>query len=225
MIARVTMSLVGAALALAPTARAQSPGGVAAPVMAPLAQAVTAGSGHLTVSALPDQTLGQVARFSGSAPAGRLVRLQRLDAETQRWRQVARARVDASGAFVARWRPDRIGRTALRAVARGAVAPLSLMVYEPALATWYGPGLFGKRTACGLPLTPDLQGIAHRSLPCGTMVAIAYGGRSVMLPVVDRGPYGVADAEWDLTQAAALSLGIAETTRVGAVPLPVAASG
>jgi rare lipoprotein A len=219
MIARVTISLVGGALALAPTARAQSPGGVVAPVMAPLAQAVTASSGHLTVSALPDQTLGQVARFSGSAPAGRLVRLQRLDATTQRWRQVASARVDGTGAFVARWRPDHIGPTALRAVAPGDAAPLSITVYRPALATWYGPGFFGKPTACGIPLTPDLQGVAHRSLPCGTQVAITYGGRSVVLPVIDRGPYGAAGAEWDLTQAAALTLGITETTRLGAVRL------
>jgi hypothetical protein len=217
----VSTSLVCAlmALAVAPAARAQSPGGVAAPVMAPPAPALTASSGGLTVSALPDQTLGQVARFSGSAPAGRRVRLQRLDAKTRRWRQVARATADASGAFVARWRPDHIGPTALRAILHTTTAPLSVTVYKPALATWYGPGFFGKQTACGMPLTPDLQGVAHRSLPCGARVAIAYGGRSVVLPVIDRGPYGVAEAEWDLTQAAALTLGITETTKLGAVRL------
>jgi rare lipoprotein A len=229
MIARVSTSLACAVLALVvvPAARAQSPGGVAAPVMAPVAQAVTASSGRLTVSALPDQTLGVVARFTGSAPAGRLVRLQRLDAATQRWRSIARARVDASGAFGARWRPDHIGRMTLRAVLRGAVAPLGVTVYKPAIATWYGPGFFGKQTACGTPLTPDLQGLAHRTLPCGTQVAIAYGGRSVVLPVIDRGPFGVPGAEWDLTQAAAMALGITATTRLGAVRLrdqPVAAA-
>ncbi len=215
--ARVSTSLVGAvmALAFATPARAQ----VAAPVMAPVAQAVTASSGGLTVTAMPDQTLGQVARFSGSGPAGRLVHLQRLDLKTQRWRQVAAARADASGAFVAHWRPDHIGRTALRAILHSTAAPLSIMVYKPALATWYGPGFFGKQTACGMPLTPDLQGVAHRSLPCGTQVAITYGGRSIVVPVIDRGPYGVAGADWDLTQATALTLGITETTRLGAVRL------
>jgi rare lipoprotein A len=224
--ARASTSPVHAALALAATcalmalgsaspARAQ----VAAPVMAPLAQAVTASSGGLTVSAMPDQTLGEVARFSGSGPAGRLVHLQRLDAETQRWRQVASARVDATGAFVARWRPDHIGRTALRAILHTTAAPLDVVVYKPALATWYGPGFFGNLTACGIPLTPDLQGVAHRRLPCGTQVSIAYAGRVVTLPVVDRGPYGVAGADWDLTQAAALTLGISQTAQIGAVRL------
>jgi rare lipoprotein A (peptidoglycan hydrolase) len=156
------------------------------------------------------------------------VRLQRLDAATQRWRQIARANADASGAFIARWRPDHIGRTALRAIAAGAAAPLVVTVYKPALATWYGPGFFGNETACGIPLTPDVQGLAHRTLPCGTQVAITYGGRSVVLPVIDRGPFGVAGAEWDLTQAAAMTLGITTTTRLGAVRLrdqpPAAAS-
>src|SRR4051794_9844262 len=97
MIARVTMSLVCAVLALAPAARAQSPlaGGVAAPVMAPLAKAVTASAGGLTVSGMPDQTVGLVASFSGRAPAGRVVHLQRLDAKSRGWRQVASARADA----------------------------------------------------------------------------------------------------------------------------------
>jgi rare lipoprotein A len=223
MIARVSTSLVCACLALAPTARAQATappaGGVAATVMAPVVQAVTATVNGLTVSALPDQTLGQVARFSGNAPAGRVVRLQRRDPKTQRWRQLTSARADATGAYVARWRPDHIGPTALRAILHTTAAPIDVTVYKPALATWYGPGFFGKQTACGMALTPDLQGLAHRTLPCGTRVAITYAGRSVVLPVIDRGPYGVAGADWDLTQAAALTLGITATTTLGAVRL------
>jgi rare lipoprotein A len=223
MIARVSTSLACAVLAMAaaPAARAQTPaaGGVAAPVMAPVEQAVSASVNGLTVSALPDQTLGQVALVSGNAPAGRVVRLQRLDAKTQRWRLVASTRADANGAYVARWRPEHIGPTALRAILHTTAAPLDLTVYKPSLATWYGPGFFGKQTACGVALTPDLQGIAHRSLPCGTRIAIAYAGRSIVLPVIDRGPYGVAGAEWDLTQAAAQALGITQTTTLGAVRL------
>jgi rare lipoprotein A len=207
------------ALPAAAAAQEPSPGGVAAPVMAPVVEAVTASSGRVSVSALPDQTLGVVARYSGSAPAGRLVRVQRLDAATQRWRPVAHARADASGAYVAHWRPDHIGPTALRAVAAGSAAPLTVTVYKPALATWYGPGFFGKQTACGVALTPELVGVAHRTLPCGTQVSIAYGGRVIVVPVIDRGPYGVAGAEWDLTQATALTLGITGTTRIGALRL------
>jgi len=222
MIARVSTTLACACLALAPTAaRAQTPaaGGVAAPEMVAPAQAVSASSGGLTITAMPDQTLGAVARFSGRAPAKRLVRLQRQDVKTQKWRDVAKVRADETGAYTARWRPNHIGPTALRAILHTTAAPLRIMVYKPAIATWYGPGFFGEQTACGQVLTPDLQGVAHRTLPCGTQVAFTYNGRSIVVPVIDRGPYGVAGADWDLTQATAGALGITATATLGAVRL------
>ncbi len=64
--------------------------------------------------------------------------------------------------------------------------------------SWYGPGFYGKRTACGLAFTTTLLGVAHRSLPCGTLVEFKYNGRSITVPVVDRGPY-VAGRQWDLS--------------------------
>ena len=66
--------------------------------------------------------------------------------------------------------------------------------------SWYGPGFYGKRTACGLALTTTLVGVAHRSLPCGTKVAFKNpaNGRIVTAPVVDRGPF-VSGRQWDLT--------------------------
>jgi rare lipoprotein A (peptidoglycan hydrolase) len=75
-----------------------------------------------------------------------------------------------------------------------------------AIASWYGPGFYGNRTACGQLMTPELQGVAHRTLACGTLVALAYGGRIVFVPVVDRGPF-VAGRLWDLTAATRASLG------------------
>jgi rare lipoprotein A len=132
---------------------------------------------------------------------------------------VAKTRVGPDGSFAARWKPRHIGQFALRAVLRAASAPLGVTVYRPALATWYGPGFWGNATACGILLTPDLQGVAHRTLPCGTQVAITYEGRSIVVPVVDRGPYGVAGADWDLTQATAFALGMSETSTVGALRL------
>jgi len=89
-------------------------------------------------------------------------------------------------------------------------------------ATWYGPGLYGNKTACGQVLTKDLVGVAHKSLPCGTMVEIAYGGRSVVVPVVDRGPF-VKGMTWDITSAAAEQLGFTETARIGALVQPAPA--
>ncbi len=84
------------------------------------------------------------------------------------------------------------------------------------LATWFGPGLFGNQTACGQVLTKRLVGVANRTLPCGTLVKVAYRGRNLTIPVVDRGPYGPLHAKWDLTQAAARQLGMTETEKVDA---------
>ena len=72
-------------------------------------------------------------------------------------------------------------------------------------ATWYGPGLYGRHTACGELLMADTVGVAHRSLPCGTTVKFVYHGRSIVTQVIDRGPYSHGNS-WDLTLAAAEEL-------------------
>lgn len=72
--------------------------------------------------------------------------------------------------------------------------------------SWFGPGFYGNRTACGQTLTETLQGVAHKSLPCGTLVTFRHAGIVVTVPVVDRGPY-VAGRTWDLTGATCLALG------------------
>ncbi len=90
--------------------------------------------------------------------------------------------------------------------------------YRPARATWYGPGLYGNRLACGGKLTHSTLGVAHKSLPCGTKVALKYHGRTIVVPVVDRGPYA-RGVSYDLTEATARRLGMTETSRVAAAPL------
>ena len=61
--------------------------------------------------------------------------------------------------------------------------------YKPAKATWYGPGLYGNKMACGSRLTHRTLGVAHNSLPGGTKVALRYHGRTVVVPVFERGAY------------------------------------
>jgi len=73
-------------------------------------------------------------------------------------------------------------------------------------ATWYGPGFYGNRTACGQVLRPTTVGVAHRSLPCGTTVKFVHRGRQVVTTVIDRGPYSPGHA-WDLTNGARQALG------------------
>ena len=82
--------------------------------------------------------------------------------------------------------------------------------YRAAHASWYGPGFYGNRTACGQTLAPGMLGVANKSLPCGTKVKFRYRGRTVTAPVIDRGPYA-AGREWDLTAATKQRLGFPDT--------------
>jgi rare lipoprotein A (peptidoglycan hydrolase) len=67
--------------------------------------------------------------------------------------------------------------------------------------TDYGLGL-----ACGGVLGRAQLGVAHKTAPCGTLITFTYAGRSLTVPVIDRGPY-IAGREWDLTGATAAALG------------------
>ena len=73
-------------------------------------------------------------------------------------------------------------------------------------ASWYGPGLWGRKTACGETLRPHTFGVAHKRLPCGTIVKFVYRGHALVTQVIDRGPY-VRGRAWDLTAAASDALG------------------
>jgi len=77
--------------------------------------------------------------------------------------------------------------------------------YESEIS-FYGPGFYGRRTACGQAYTTSIMGVAHRTLPCGTRVTFRHGSRIITVPVIDRGPY-VAGRTWDLSGAACRKLG------------------
>jgi Lytic transglycolase len=64
---------------------------------------------------------------------------------------------------------------------------------------------YGRGLACGGLLGRDQLGVAHKTAPCGTRITFTYDGRSITVPVIDRGPY-VAGREWDLTGATASAL-------------------
>ena len=82
-------------------------------------------------------------------------------------------------------------------------------------ASYYGPGLWGNRTACGQVLRKHTRGVAHRTLPCGTSIAVYANGRIVLARVIDRGPHrdGVS---FDLTRASARALGLTTTASIRA---------
>jgi rare lipoprotein A (peptidoglycan hydrolase) len=88
-------------------------------------------------------------------------------------------------------------------------------VHTTGIATWFGPGFYGQKTACGQTLTAAVIGVANRTLPCGTLVRVTYAGHALTIPVLDRGPYSHIGADWDLTRGAATALGISDTVRIG----------
>jgi hypothetical protein len=136
----------------------------------------------------------------------RMVSLQRRTRGD--WETIDRVRTGSRGGFKAAWQPKRVGSYRLRLRYRGRGARTastaerlpSVHVYRRSNATWYGPGLYGNRTACGQTLTRETVGVAHKTLPCGTKVRFRYHGRSAVAKVIDRGPFR-AGYSWDLTSA------------------------
>lgn len=77
------------------------------------------------------------------------------------------------------------------------------------LASWYGPGFYGNRTANGEVYTGNDLTAAHKSLPFGTRVRVTNldNGRSVVVRVNDDGPH-VPGRVIDLSRAAAERIGL-----------------
>ncbi len=126
------------------------------------------------------------------------------------WRTLATTRTGARGRYRLRYATRRLGSERLRVSFTGAPGERGshrgvgrLNVYRLAEVSWYGGG---GSLACGGWLTSATLGVANKTLPCGTLVTLRYGGRTVRVPVIDRGPY-VEGREFDLTEATKRALG------------------
>jgi rare lipoprotein A len=221
----------------APTAPvAVSPGGMSyddpsAPTVFADGSTLTAPLGQLVGATV---TLHGV--LAGSRP-GDAVAVQRLD-PLAGWVTATTATVAADGSYDAVWQVDKAGKTTVRAIlatqamtatrTASATAPVqgqgrAITLYRRAKVTWYGPGFYGRRTACGKRMSRALLGVAHKTLPCGTLVDLYNNGRTVTVPVIDRGPFRPGTS-YDLTAATARAIGVQATTTIGAVrsvPAPV----
>ena len=71
------------------------------------------------------------------------------------------------------------------------------------IVTWYGPGFYGGRTACGERYTRWIIGVAHKTLPCGTLIQFRWHGMTAVAPVIDRGPYAGPAYVFDFSAALA----------------------
>jgi rare lipoprotein A len=160
---------------------------------------------------------GARVRVTGSVRPGLPGRRVGLQIRTAHgWRTVDGARTHAGGRFRAVWRPRAAGSYRVRVKLRGrrvAERVGRVHAYRPAVASWYGPGFYGNRTACGQTLGTGTLGVAHRTLPCGTRLRVRLGSRSVAVRVIDRGPFHYG-REFDLTGALKQRIGFGSTGTV-----------
>lgn len=91
------------------------------------------------------------------------------------------------------------------------------------MASWYGPGFNGRRTANGERYNQNGLTAAHRSLPFGTKVRVTNvrNGRSVIVRITDRGPH-VRGRIIDLSAAAARIVGVMQS---GVAPVNIEVLG
>ncbi len=206
------------------------------PAVQPGNVTVSATSNGITISSEASAFVRSGVSVSGTVPAGdagAAVEIDQLPATPgSSWVPVAVVHAASNGTFTAAWRTTGAGQLSARAVLQGdqamtaaaALPPaLSITVYRRSIATLYGPGFYGHRTACGVILRRRTIGVANRTLPCGTEVQVYYKGDVMTVPVIDRGPYA-HHASWDLTMASGRALGMQGTAVVGATSIPAAAT-
>ena len=92
------------------------------------------------------------------------------------------------------------------------------------LASWYGPGFQGKKTASGRPFNQHALTAAHPHLPLGSRVKVTNlaNGKAVEVTINDRGPHRRGRII-DLSRAAARHLAM-EGTDVARVKVATLAS-
>lgn len=83
------------------------------------------------------------------------------------------------------------------------------------IASWYGPGFHGRKTASGERFNQNALTAASRTLPFGTRLKVRNpkNGKTCTVTINDRGPF-VKGRGIDLSRAAAQSLGIGGVARV-----------
>lgn len=83
---------------------------------------------------------------------------------------------------------------------------------QTGVASWYGPGFHGKKTANGERFNTNSLTAAHKELPFDTMVRVTNlaNGRSTTVRINDRGPFS-KDRIIDLSKKAAQEIGMIQT--------------
>jgi rare lipoprotein A len=182
----------------------------ATPAVAP----ASADAASVKLNATKHVHAGQQLKVKGVLTGGAARHLSVQRTVGRGWKTVTRVRTTPGGRFQGAFSVRNVGRMKIRVVAPGAASGVrKATVYRPAAASYYGPGLYGNKLACGGTLQPGTIGVANKTLPCGTKVHLRYHGRSVTAPVIDRGPYA-AGRDYDLTEATKRRLGFGSTGTV-----------
>jgi hypothetical protein len=230
-IATLALGALGIAAGYAGPVVAQAAGVAGGASAAPSAPAPAVGNAAIASARVQrhDVLNGERVTVTGKllpAAAGSTVELQ--SRRGRGWTKVATAHPHGDR-YSLGFTPHQLGTLNLRvrlvpaavsaASAKGAARPApavralgALNVYRLAGASWYGPG---GGLACGGTLTDSTRGVAHKTLPCGTLVTLHLGHRTVRVPVIDRGPY-VAGRDYDLTPATKRALGFGDTGKIWA---------
>lgn len=184
--------------------RSTDPSGGAGPQGSSHARPIAVGSRLIAPRRGTAVLSGSHARLGGvlfPRRSGRTVQLE--VARHGRWSLLAQSRTSATGHFSATVRAQGLGTSALRVrfggdrLNTGSEAGAgTLQVFRVSQASWYQ--LTGNQLGCGGRMYEGQLGVANKTLPCGTQVTLRYGGRSIRVPVIDRGPY-VAGRTWDLS--------------------------
>lgn len=131
----------------------------------------------------------------------------------KKWKSVTRLRTGKNGGFSGQVKIDDLGSTDIRVVlpslgqTSSVKKPLGTVYrYRQEVASWYGPGFYGRKMSCGKTLNRSTIAVAHKTLPCGTKVRFHNNGKTVVASVEDRGPF-IAGRDWDLTEATKNKLG------------------
>jgi len=147
---------------------------------------------------------------------GRTVRLQVR--RGSRWVTVARTKTRARGRYSVAGKLRRIGSYRVRVLFAGDKTARAsrrtigrVNVYRKVFVSWYNIG--GGQVACPGVSGRAKYGVAHKSLPCGTMVTFRHRGRTVRAKVVDRGPF-VGNREFDLTAPTKVALRAGDLTTI-----------
>lgn len=117
--------------------------------------------------------------------------------------------------MISKGRPSLLAVIAASSIVASSAVAQAASSQQAGVASWYGPGFHGRKTANGERFNMHALTAAHRTLPLGTQVRVTNtsNGRSVIVRINDRGPYA-GQRVIDLSKASAQAIGVSGLAKV-----------